>query len=61
MKVVEWERTVQSRLPKSPEGDALWDKIERRTWGKLYQSVVAIALTKAEQTMVEETLGREDA
>src|SRR5687768_13018889 len=39
---------LQDHLPQTPEGTTLWDKIERRTYGKWYQSQVAIALSKAE-------------
>lgn len=57
--VAEWSQ-IQNRLPgviDIPVGgtvtDPLWVKIEDRTWGKSYQSSVAIKLSKEEERQVE--------
>lgn len=49
----DWTFKVQNNLPKDDAGNYLWDTIERRTYGKLYRSQVAIALKKDQVAMVE--------
>lgn len=65
--VEQWTR-VQAHLPDerladdkpdySKPGNALWQKIEERTWAKRYQQNLAIKLTKDEQKMVDEAMTR---
>lgn len=42
--------------PQFEEGNALWDKIEQRTFGKVWSSLVSIALTKREQELIDQVL-----
>lgn len=45
---------IQNGLEESKEANALWNLIERRTWGKRGQSLVAIKLNKEQEQMVIE-------
>lgn len=54
LSVREWE-VVQYELPKE-NTDELWERIERRTFGKLRTQPCAIALSKPEQRLVEAAL-----
>lgn len=49
---MEWTQ-IQNKTNDDAEGNALYDKIERRTFGKLWQQDVSIALNKREQELVD--------
>lgn len=51
-KVGRWT-AIQTCIPDTKEGNALWEKIERRTWGKHGYTVVNIAITKQEQPLMD--------
>lgn len=54
MKMSCWEWTlVQIELPADDVGNQLWQLIETRTFGKPYQSQIAIALSKQDEALVQ--------
>jgi hypothetical protein len=58
--VVEWTQ-IQNKTNDDAQGNALYDKIEHRTFGKRWQQEVAIALTKREQELVDEAKAKVEA
>lgn len=60
MSVTDWTR-IQNKTNDDAEGNALYDLIEHRTFGKQWRQEVAIRLDKRQQELVAEAQAKVDA